>query len=91
MFLCGDWNIDFMQDAGNPIDLEDLLSRYISKYSSIATRVTKLTSSLIDVMIMDLMFCMEPSTVIELGLSGHHAQTLPVVFKNYTKINRRIL
>jgi hypothetical protein len=91
MLLCGDWNIDFVQDGGNPIDLEDLLSRYISKYSSIATRVTKPTSTLIGVMIMDLTFCMEPLTVIELGLSDHHTQTLPVVFKNYTKINRRIL
>jgi hypothetical protein len=36
MLLCGDWNIDFVQDSGNPIDLKDLLLRCISKYSSIA-------------------------------------------------------
>jgi len=41
----------------------------------------KSTSTLIDVMIMNLTFYMEPSTVIELGLSDHHAQTLPVVFR----------
>jgi len=73
MLLCGEWNTDFVRDGGNPVDLEDLLLKYISKYSSIATRVTKATSTLIDVVIMVPTFCMKPSTVIGLGLSDHHA------------------
>jgi hypothetical protein len=30
---------------------------------------------------------MEPTTALELGFLDHLAQTIPVVLKNYTKIN----
>jgi len=34
---------------------------------------------------------MEPATVIELELSDHQAQVLPVLCKNHAIVNRRIL
>jgi len=34
---------------------------------------------------------MEPTTVIELGLSDHQAQVLPELRKNHASVNRRIL
>jgi hypothetical protein len=34
---------------------------------------------------------MEPATVIELGLSDHQAQVLPVLCKNHASVNRKVL
>jgi len=33
---------------------------------------------------------MEPATVIELGLSDHQVQVLPVLRKNHASVNRRV-
>jgi len=34
---------------------------------------------------------MEPATVIELGLSDHQAQVLPVLYTNHASVKRRVL
>jgi hypothetical protein len=81
-----------LQDSGNLNDLKDILLRYslVNTVQS-PTRITKSMSMLKHVMIMNKKFYTESSIVIDVGLSDHHAQMLPVVVKNYTKINQRIL
>jgi exonuclease III len=66
---CGDWNIDFLHSNSNLYDLKDLLLRYnlVNTFQS-PTRITKSTSTLIDVMIINKNYFTEPATVIELGL-----------------------
>jgi hypothetical protein len=75
LILCGDWNVDFPYEDGNLKDSTDLLLRYnlINTVQS-PTRIMKSTSTLIDVIIINKKYCMEPATVIELGLSDHQAQ-----------------
>jgi len=55
------------------------------------TRITKSTSTLIDVIIINKRYYMEHATVTELRLSDHQAQALPVLRKNHASVNRRIL
>jgi hypothetical protein len=90
--LCGDWNIDFLSDNGNLNDLKDLLLSYnlIDTLQS-PTQITKSTSTLIDVMIINRKYCMEPVTAVDLGLSDHHAQLLPVLFKNHIDVDQNVL
>jgi exonuclease III len=54
LILCGDWNIDFLHVDGNLKDLTDLLLRYnlVNTVQS-PTRITKSTSTLIDVIIIN--------------------------------------
>jgi hypothetical protein len=80
LILCGDWNIDF------------LLLRYnlINTVQS-PTRITKSTSTLIDVIIINKKYYMEPATVMELGTSDHQAQVLSVRRKTHTRVNSRVL
>jgi hypothetical protein len=50
LILCGEWNIDFLHEEGNLKDLTDLLLRYnLVNTAQFPTRVTKSTSTLIDV------------------------------------------
>jgi len=51
----------------------------------------KSKSTLIDVIIINKKYYMEPATVIELGLSDHQAQVLSMLHKNHASVNRRIL
>jgi hypothetical protein len=92
LILCGDWNIDFPSDNGNLNDLKDLLLRYnlINTVQS-PTKITKSTSTLIHLMIINRKYYMEPATVVDLGLSDHHAQLLPVLFKNHTDVDQKVL
>ena len=92
LILCGDWNIDFLHSNSNLYDLEDLLLRYnlVNTIQS-PTRITKSTSTLIDVMIINKNYFTEPGTVIELGLSDHEAQVLPVLLNSHTRVNRKVL
>jgi exonuclease III len=92
LILCGDWNIDFHHENSNQKDLTDLLLRYnlINTVQS-PTRITKSTSTLIDVIIINKTFYTEPATVTELGLSEHQAQVLAVPCKNQASESRRVL
>jgi hypothetical protein len=82
LILCGDWNIDFFREDSNQKDLTDLLLRYnlVNTVQS-PTRITKSTSTLIDVIIMNKKYYMEPATIIELGFSYHQVQVLSVLRK----------
>jgi hypothetical protein len=88
LILCGDWNIDFLHENGNLKDLTDLLLRYnlVNTVQS-PTRITKSTSTLTDVIIINKKYYREPATVIELGLSHHQAQVLPVLRQNHASVN----
>jgi predicted outer membrane repeat protein len=92
LILCGDWNIDSLSDNGDLNYLKDLLLWYnlINTVQS-PTGITKSTSTLIDVMIINMKHYMEPTTVVDLGLSDHHAQLLPVLFQNHTDIDQQVL
>jgi hypothetical protein len=101
LILCGDWNRDFLGEDGNQKDLTDLLLRYnaINTVQS-PSRITKSTSTLIDVIIIIIIiiiiitinkYYMEPATVIELGFSDHQAPVLSALRKNRTGVNRRVL
>jgi len=84
LVLCGDWNIDFLHEDNNQKDLTNILLRYnlVNTVQS-PTRITKSTSNLIDVIIINKQYYMEPATVIELGFSYHQAQVLSVLRKNH--------
>jgi hypothetical protein len=50
----------------------------------------KNTSTFVDVIIVNKKHYMKPATVVELGLSDHQAQVLPVLSKTHDGINKRI-
>jgi hypothetical protein len=86
LLLCGDWNMDFLHEDGNLTDLTDLLLRYnLVNTVQFPTRITKSTSILTDVIIINKKDYMEPAKVKEIGLSDHQAQVLPVLIKNFGK------
>jgi predicted outer membrane repeat protein len=90
--LSGDWNINFLEESVNLNELKILLLKYnlVNTVQS-PTRITKNTSTLLDVIILNKKNYMEPSTVIELGLSDHCAQVLPVLLKNSISMPQRIM
>jgi hypothetical protein len=92
LILCGERNIDFLHEDSNQKDLTDLLLRYnlVNTVQS-PTKITKSTSTLIDVSIINKKYYMEPATVTELRFSDHQAQVLSVLRKNHTSVNRRVL
>jgi exonuclease III len=92
LILCGDWNIDFHHEDSNHKDLTDLLLRYnlVNTVQS-PTRIMKSTSTMIDVIIINKKYYMEPATVIELGFSHQQAQVLNVLHKNHASVNRKVL
>jgi exonuclease III len=93
LLLCGDWNINLLHENNDKKDL-DLLQRYnlVNTVQS-PTRITKSTSSMIELMIINGMMYKMPASKHELGLSDHLAQILPVMCRKSngttTKIWRR--
>jgi hypothetical protein len=83
LILCGDWNINFLQDSAQLRALQNLLNTYnlINTVKS-PTRVAKNSVSLIDVMIIDKLHCKNSTEVLDLGYSDHFAQMLHI------KVNR---
>jgi hypothetical protein len=79
LILCGDWNMNFMQDSRRLSDMQELLTLHnlVNTVKSL-TRVTKNTVSLIDVVITDKEFISDIATVIDLGYSDHKAQSATV-------------
>jgi hypothetical protein len=92
LIVCDDWNIYFLHEDSNQKGLTDLLLRYnlVNTVQS-PTRITKSTSTLIDVIIINKKYYMEPATVIELGFSDHQAQVLSVPHKNHASVNRGVM
>jgi hypothetical protein len=87
LILCGDWNIDFLHEDGNLKDLTDLLLKYnLVNTAQSPTRIPKNTSTLIDLIIINKIYFMEPATIIELGSSDHKAQVLPLLCKHHASV-----
>ena len=55
------------------------------------TRITKSTSTLLDVIIINKKYYMELATAIELGFSDHKDQVLPVLHKKHASVKNRVL
>ena len=77
--LCGDWNVDMLQESSNKKELVGLLQRYnlINTIES-PTRITKNSSTLIDLTVINKNRYKSPASIHELGLSDHLAQTLMI-------------
>jgi hypothetical protein len=83
LILCGDWNIDFLREDNDKKDLMDLLLRYnLENTVKSPTRITPNTKTLLDVIIINKAQYTTPATIVELGLSDHQAQMLPVLNKS---------
>jgi hypothetical protein len=54
---------------------------------NIPTRITKSTSTFLDVITINDKNCTEPSIVMDLGLSDHYAQVLSLPFKNFSNVD----
>ena len=80
--MCGDWNINFMQESKKLRDLQEILLLYnlVNTVTS-PTRVTKNSISLIDVIITNKEITRDTATVIDLGYSDHMAQVLKLPIK----------
>jgi exonuclease III len=77
LILSGDWNINFLQDGLHVREINNVLIRYnLTNTVKVPTRITKTSSSLLDVIIIHEEKLIEPARVIELGMSDHYAQTL---------------
>lgn len=79
LILCGDWNINSLQDSAQLSALLNLLETYnlINTVTS-PTRVTNNSVSLIDVMITDKLYGKYLTEVLDLGYSDHFAQILHI-------------
>jgi hypothetical protein len=89
LVLCGDWNINTFNDNRYQKDLLGLLERYNMVSTVITpTKETNKTKSLIDMTIIYRAHYQMPSSIYELGLSDHHAQTL--LIKTRESINTPI-
>jgi hypothetical protein len=83
LILCGDWNINFLQDIAQFRALQNLLITYnLMNTVTSPTRVTKNSVSLIYVMITSKLQCKNSTEVLHLGYSDHFAQILHI------KVNR---
>jgi hypothetical protein len=92
LILCGDWNIDFLREDSDKKDLMDLLLRYnLENTVKAPTRITPNTKTLLDVIIINKAHYTTPATIVELGLSDHQAQMLPVLNKTQSRTNQRTL
>jgi hypothetical protein len=86
LILCGDWNINFMQESVRLHDMQELLLLHnlVNTVRS-STRVTKDTVSLIDIISnKDIMG--ELTTVMDLGFSDHKAQILKLNVKTIENV-----
>jgi hypothetical protein len=81
LILCGEWNVNFMQESRRLCDMQELLSLHDLVNTVRSTRVTKNTASLIDVVITDKESISDIATAIDLGYSDHKAQVLQLTVK----------
>jgi exonuclease III len=79
VILCGDWNINFLKDSEHLEALQKVLVSYnLRNTVTSATRVTKNSASLLDVMIINNNFLSNFTEVLNLGYSDHLGQLLMV-------------
>jgi hypothetical protein len=83
--LTGDWNINFLQDSLHVREINNILIRYnLINTVKVPTRITKTSSSLLDVIIIHEEKLLEPARVMELGMSDHYAQILSIPIKTHS-------
>ena len=79
LFLCGDWNVNFLQNSPNLLDLKNLLLMYnLENMVDSPTRITHSSATQINVMITNLN-CAKQTTNYDLGYSDHFAQVTYVI------------
>jgi exonuclease III len=82
LILCGDWNLNFLQENVKLIELKSLLQVYnLVNTVDLPMRIRKNTKSLIDVIIINNSNYTKPSEIMDLGLSDHYAQVLSLCIK----------
>ena len=90
LFLCGDWNVNFLQKSPNLVDLKNLLLMYnLENMVDSPTRITHSSATQIDVMITNIN-CVKPTINYDLGYSDHFAQVTNVIV-NKPVINPKII
>jgi hypothetical protein len=91
VILCGDWNINFIQNSPQERELNSLLLRYNLKHTvNIPTTITKTTATLLDVMITNESNLIGSSVVGDLGLSDHHALVPSIPISEFSNAPYRI-
>jgi len=92
LILCGDWNIDLLREDNDKKGLMDLLLRYnlVNTVKS-PTRITPNTKTLLDVIVINKAHYSTPATIVELRLSDHQAQMLPILNKTRSRTNQSTL
>jgi hypothetical protein len=81
--LCKEWNISFLQGSVQLQDLHSILLSYnLTNTVTLPTRVTKNTSSITDVMIINKQYNSNSTEVVNLGYSDHFAQILGFLVNN---------
>jgi len=79
LFLCGDWNANFLQKCPNLLDLKNLLLVYnLENMVDSPTRITHSSATQIDVMITNSKCAIQTSNY-DLGYSDHFAQVTNVI------------
>ena len=91
LILCGDWNINFLQSSPQKSELNGLFLLYNLKYIvNVPTRITKNTSTLLDVVITNDEKSTYSLRVMNLGLSGHHTQIISILITDSRNRQHRI-
>jgi exonuclease III len=91
LILCGDWNINFMQESVRLHDMQELqLLRNLVNTVRSPIRVAKDTVSLIDVTITNKDSIGEIAVVMDLGYSDHKTQTLQLNVKTIVRKCKKI-
>jgi exonuclease III len=79
LILCGDWNINFLDDSVRLRELKNLLRLYnLANIVASPTRITKNSFTLIDVIVTNRQVFECSLSVLDLGYSDHLAQTLKI-------------
>ena len=77
LLLCGDWNVDFLQDSSKLFKLKKLFMMYnLTNVVTTPTRITKKTATLLDVMVVNNPNVVKQVSVIDMGFSDHFARVL---------------
>jgi exonuclease III len=79
LILSGDWNINFLHDSPQVTEINNLLTRFnLTITVKVPMRITKTSSSLLDVIITNNEKLLETARIMELGMSDHYAQILSI-------------
>jgi hypothetical protein len=86
LFLCGHWNLNFVEDNVRVQEVQNLLECYNFINMVRSTRITSSTESLIDVIIINKDNLELRANVVDLGFCDHLAQKIRICI---SKRNRR--